>query len=60
MMTRKDYVATAEILSNYSMYFDTNLFADIVNDFADMFENDNPRFNHERFVEACLTIGGND
>jgi hypothetical protein len=60
MMTRKDYVATAEILSNYSMYFDVNMFADIVNDFADMFENDNPRFDHDRFVEACMAIGGND
>ena len=57
MMTRKDYVATAEIRSNYSMYFDTVMFADIVNDFADMFENDNPRFNHDKFVEACLAIG---
>jgi len=42
------------------MYFDSVMFGDIVNDFADMFENDNPRFNHDRFVEACLTIGGND
>lgn len=57
MMTRKDYVSTAEILSNYHHHFDVGTFADIVNDFADMFENDNPRFNHDKFVEACLAIG---
>jgi hypothetical protein len=53
MMTRKDYVATAEILSNYSMYFDKIMFQDIVNDFADMFERDNERFDAERFSVAC-------
>jgi hypothetical protein len=60
MMTRKDYVATAEILSNYTQHFDVGTFADIVNDFADMFENDNPRFDHDRFVEACMKIGANN
>jgi hypothetical protein len=59
MMTRKDYVATAQILSNYHNHFDVGTFADIVNDFGDMFENDNPRFDHDRFVEACLSVGVN-
>ena len=28
-------------------------FEDLVNDFADMFAEDNARFNRVRFVEAC-------
>jgi hypothetical protein len=37
MMTRKDYIATAEILSNYHHHFDVGTFADIVNDYKDEF-----------------------
>jgi hypothetical protein len=58
MMTRKDYVATAEILSNYfaTSVFDEQgelLFADLVDEFSLMFETDNPRFQNETFVNAC-------
>jgi hypothetical protein len=58
MMTRKDYVATAEILNNYfvTSVFDEQgeiLFADLVDDFSLMFETDNPRFSNETFVKAC-------
>jgi hypothetical protein len=60
MMTRKDYIATADILSNYSFGMDSLLFANIVNDFVDMFEKDNERFNADKFIEASMTIGGND
>jgi len=53
MMTRKDYIATAEILKTYSEAMDSFFVEDLVNDFADMFAEDNDRFNRVRFWEAC-------
>jgi len=58
-MTRKDYVATAEILSNYfaTSVFDEQgeiLFADLVDEFSLMFESDNPRFDADKFAIACF------
>ena len=57
-MTRKDYVAVSEILGNYfaTSVFDEQgeiLFADLVDEFSLMFENDNPRFDANRFAIAC-------
>jgi hypothetical protein len=52
MMTRKDYVATAEILKYASDKTHPALFSKIVNDFAEMFAVDNPRFDVARFHEA--------
>ena len=53
MMTRKDYVATAEILKTYSEAMDADWFEDLVNDFADIFAEDNAKFNRVKFIEAC-------
>lgn len=54
MMTRKDYVATAEILSSFKdLIADQFTFEDLVDEFADMFSADNERFNLEKFREAC-------
>jgi hypothetical protein len=52
MMTRKDYVATAEILNYMSNKTHPALFAKVVTDFAEMFAKDNPRFDVVRFHEA--------
>ena len=53
-MTRKDYVAVAEILSGYSHAMVDNFWwEDLVNDFALMFAEDNPNFKFEVFREAC-------
>jgi hypothetical protein len=52
MMTRKDYVATAEILRYASDKTHPALFSKIVVDFALMFAKDNPRFDANRFYEA--------
>jgi hypothetical protein len=52
MMTRKDYVATAEILKYASDKTHPALFSKIVNDFAEMFAKDNERFDVTRFHEA--------
>lgn len=52
MMTRKDYVATAEILNYMSNKTHPALFAKVVTDFAEMFAKDNPRFDVTRFHKA--------
>jgi hypothetical protein len=52
MMTRKDYVATAEILKYLSNKTHPALFSKTVNDFAEMFAKDNPRFDVKLFHEA--------
>ena len=51
-MTRKDYIATAEILNYASNKMHPALFSKVVNDFAEMFAKDNPRFDVNRFHEA--------
>lgn len=52
MMTRKDYVQTSEILSDWSDVMEyTTLYA-LAKDFADYFEKDNPRFDRNRFYSA--------
>jgi hypothetical protein len=54
MMTRKDYVQTAQILSSYKDSIGDELtFQDLVDDFSAMFHEDNPRFNPETFRKAC-------
>jgi hypothetical protein len=59
MMTRKDYVATANILANSREALlslgqeGEDIFGLLVADFAEMFENDNERFQSERFDNAC-------
>ena len=54
MMTRKDYVATAEILNGFKdLIGDQLLFEDLVDEFSLMFESDNERFDANRFAIAC-------
>ena len=54
MMTRKDYVIVAEILSSYKdLIGDEFTFHDLVDEFAGFFAEDNPNFKHEKFIEAC-------
>jgi hypothetical protein len=54
MMTRKDYVATAEILHGFKdLIGDQLLFEDLVDEFSLMFESDNKRFDHVKFFNAC-------
>lgn len=52
MMTRKDYVATAEILKYASDKTHPAVFTKMVTDFAEMFAKDNERFDVVRFHEA--------
>lgn len=52
MMTRKDYVATAEILKYASNKIHPAVFSKMVLDFAEIFAKDNPRFDANRFYSA--------
>ena len=52
MMTRKDYVKTAEILSDVADVVDDVVLYAIAKDFADYFSQDNPRFNRDKFYSA--------
>ena len=61
MMTRKDYVATAEILNCFYNEMPIGLeekFDDMVKDFSIMFKEDNERFLTEKFVDACYEVEG--
>lgn len=53
MMTRKDYVATANILNDVIEHMHPAAYAEIVSRFAEYMESDNERFDYDRFVEAC-------
>jgi hypothetical protein len=56
MMTRKDYVATADILEVLVATVsdeDLPLVLDAVDSFADMFAKDNERFQRSVFLNAC-------
>ena len=59
MMTRKDYVETADILAGVRPALESlglegeQIFSDLANDFAEMFANDNDRFQAGRFFDAC-------
>ena len=54
MMTRKDYVATAEIINSYADNIKLEVLEDLVNDFIEMFAEDNERFDSDRFWEECF------
>lgn len=64
MMTRKDYVSTAEILDVLvATVSDEDLpkVLDAVDAFADMFAKDNERFQRNTFLNACgvQVVGAN-
>ncbi len=56
MMTRKDYIATAEIIKSYNLQLPEVLLERLVNDFAEMFKADNPRFDANRFRVAAMEV----
>jgi hypothetical protein len=52
MMTRKDYVSTAEILKYLSNKVHPAVFSKTVHDFAELCANENPNFNVNKFYVA--------
>jgi hypothetical protein len=53
MMTRKDYVETAKILNQFTTEIDSKTFQDLVFEFSEWFSADNPRFDEDKFWDAC-------
>lgn len=53
MMTRKDYIKTAEILKGFVDEIHPQVFEDIVEEFAQFFLSDNDRFDKAKFEKAC-------
>lgn len=53
MMTRKDYIRTAQILSTFKNEIDQTIFDDLVFNFSEMFAVDNSRFDVALFEKAC-------
>lgn len=53
MMTRKDYIATAAILESVKGEMPDSVHFTIVDMFAEMMKQDNPRFQEARFFQAC-------
>jgi hypothetical protein len=56
MMTRKDYIATADILDTLVATATEESMPhilDAIDEFADMFKRDNERFDRTRFLNAC-------
>ena len=51
MMTRKDYVITAEILRD-ALPYNRDLVLRIADEFSHYFQQDNPRFDRSRFFDA--------
>lgn len=54
MLSKKYYIATANILSSYKdLIGDEFVFEDLVEDFASMYAEDNLLFDALKFVDAC-------
>ena len=53
MMTRKDYVKTANILAGFVDEIPQTTYEDLVEEFAEWFKSDNENFDYARFEKAC-------
>jgi hypothetical protein len=53
MMTRKDYIKTANILKGFSDEIHPQVFEDLVEEFSQWFKSDNENFDFARFEKAC-------
>ena len=53
MMTRKDYIKTADILKSFSQEIHPQVFEDIVDMFAEYFHGDNENFDKAKFEKRC-------
>ena len=55
MMTRKDYIQTANILNEY-LNDEPILVMSLAKDFAEYFAEDNPRFDSDKFIKAVSPL----
>ena len=54
MMTRKDYIETANILNKFANEIESKTFQDLIFEFSEWFSSDNPRFDENKFWDACV------
>lgn len=55
-MTKKNYIAAAEIIRK-RLYMETEkVQTEAINCFVEFFKRDNERFNEERFRIACIDV----
>ena len=54
MMTRKDSIETAKILNQFANEIDSKNFQDLIFEFSEWFASDNPRFDENKFWDACV------
>ena len=54
MMTRKDYVSTAEIINSYAGEMKQSVAESLVEDLIEMFSKDNDKFDGDRFWNECF------
>lgn len=54
MMTRKDYVNVADILLLFRDDLDRRTLVGLIDEFSDMFEEDNPNFKRDKFFRAVM------
>jgi hypothetical protein len=54
MMTRKDYIETANILNKFANEIESKTFQDLIFEFSEWFASDNPRFDENKFWDACV------
>ena len=55
-MSRKDYRELARILADYRTRMDEFTFSHFVADLCDWMQDENPRFDRSRFVDAVGTV----
>ncbi len=53
MLTRKVFEAQAAIIKEHLPKVGREFSHEMASDLADYFERENPRFDRERFLEAC-------
>jgi hypothetical protein len=53
MMTRKDYIKTANILAGFVDEVPQTTYEDLVQEFSEWFKSDNENFDFARFEKAC-------
>ena len=52
-MTRKHYVAIAEIIALHNEEHSNEIITALAGHMANYFKRDNPKFDRERFLTAC-------
>lgn len=53
MFTRKHYEKVVKVINRTIPYDDATVRHNTIQEFADMFEDDNPNFDRDRFLKAC-------